>query len=33
MHACSTGLLVVSSPPAATAPQQAFWYASYTAAL
>jgi hypothetical protein len=33
MHACSTGSLVVFSPPTATAPQEAFWYASYAAAL
>jgi membrane protease YdiL (CAAX protease family) len=33
MHACSTGSLVVFSPPAATAPQEAFWYATYAAAL
>jgi uncharacterized protein len=33
MHACSTGSLVVFSPPAATAPQEAFWYAVYAAAL
>lgn len=33
MHACSTGSLVVFSPPAATARQEAFWYASYAAAL
>jgi CAAX protease family protein len=33
MHACSTGSLVVFSPSAATAPQEAFWYATYAAAL
>jgi hypothetical protein len=33
MHACSTGSLVVFSPPAATASQEAFWYATYAAAL
>jgi membrane protease YdiL (CAAX protease family) len=33
MHACSTGSLVVFSPPTATAPQEAFWYAAYAAAL
>jgi membrane protease YdiL (CAAX protease family) len=33
MHACSTGSLVVFSPPAATAAQEAFWYATYAAAL
>jgi membrane protease YdiL (CAAX protease family) len=33
MHACSTGSLVVFSPPAASACQEAFWYASYGAAL
>jgi membrane protease YdiL (CAAX protease family) len=33
MHACSTGSLVVFSPPAASAPQEAFWYATYAAAL
>ncbi len=33
MHACSTGSLVVFSPPTATAPQEAFWYATYAAAL
>lgn len=33
MHACSTGSLVVFSPPAATAAQEAFWYAVYAAAL
>jgi hypothetical protein len=33
MHACSTGALVVFSPPAANAPQEAFWYAAYAAAL
>ena len=33
MHVFSTGSLVVFSPPAATAPQEAFWYAVYAAAL
>jgi hypothetical protein len=33
MHACSTGSLVVFSPPAATASQEAFWYASYAVAI
>jgi CAAX protease family protein len=33
MHACSTGSLVVFSPPAAIASQEAFWYATYAAAL
>jgi membrane protease YdiL (CAAX protease family) len=33
MHACSTGSLVVFSPPAANAAQEAFWYAAYAAAL
>ena len=33
MHACSTGSLVIFSPPAANAPQEAFWYAAYAAAL
>jgi membrane protease YdiL (CAAX protease family) len=33
MHACSTGSLVVFSPPAANAAQEAFWYATYAAAL
>jgi CAAX protease family protein len=33
MHACSTGSLVVFSPPTANAPQEAFWYAAYAAAL
>jgi uncharacterized protein len=33
MHACSTGSLVVSSPPAVTAPQEALWYATYAAAF
>jgi membrane protease YdiL (CAAX protease family) len=33
MHACSTGALVVFSPPAASASQEALWYASYGAAL
>ncbi len=33
MHACSTGSLVVFSPPAANAPQEALWYAAYAAAL
>jgi uncharacterized protein len=33
MHACSTGSLVVFSPPAATASQEAFWYVVYALAL
>jgi len=33
MHACSTGSLVVFSPPASNAAQEAFWYAAYAAAL
>ncbi|HZV88498.1 MAG TPA: CPBP family glutamic-type intramembrane protease [Candidatus Binatus sp.] len=33
MHACSTGSLVVFSPPAVNASQEAFWYAAYAAAL
>jgi len=33
MHACSTGSLVVFSPPLASARQEAFWYAAYAAAL
>jgi len=33
MHACSTGSLVVFSPPTANAPQEAFWYAAYAASL
>ena len=33
MHVFSTGSLVVFSPPAASAPQEAFWYAVYAAAL
>jgi membrane protease YdiL (CAAX protease family) len=33
MHACSTGSLVVFSPPTANAAQEAFWYAAYAAAL
>jgi membrane protease YdiL (CAAX protease family) len=33
MHVFSTGSLVVFSPTAATAPQEAFWYAVYAAAL
>jgi membrane protease YdiL (CAAX protease family) len=33
MHACSTGSLVVFSPPTASARQEAFWYAAYAAAL
>ena len=33
LHACSTGSLVVFSPPTANAPQEAFWYAAYAAAL
>jgi membrane protease YdiL (CAAX protease family) len=33
MHACSTGSLVVFSPPTANAAQEACWYAAYAAAL
>jgi membrane protease YdiL (CAAX protease family) len=33
MHACSTGSLVVFSPPAANSRQEALWYATYAAAL
>jgi len=33
MHAGSTGSLVVFSPPAANAPEEAFWYAAYAAVL
>jgi membrane protease YdiL (CAAX protease family) len=33
MHACSTGSLVVFSPPTANAAQEAFWYAAYAAIL
>jgi uncharacterized protein len=33
MHVFSTGSLVVFSPPAATAPQEAFWYAVYAVVL
>ncbi len=33
MHACSTGSLVVFSPPAANPAQEVFWYAMYGAAL
>jgi membrane protease YdiL (CAAX protease family) len=33
MHVCSTGSLVIFSPPRVNAAQEAFWYASYAAAL
>jgi membrane protease YdiL (CAAX protease family) len=33
MHACSTGSLVVFSPPTANAAQEAFWYTAYAAIL
>ena len=33
MHACSTGALVVFSPPRVNAAQEAMWYAAYAAAL
>lgn len=33
MHAFSTGSLVIFSPPAVSAAQEAFWYAVYAAAL
>jgi len=33
MHACSTGSLVIFSPPGVSASQEAFWYAVYAAAL
>ena len=33
MHVCSTGSLVIFSPPRVTAAQEAFWYASYAVAL
>jgi uncharacterized protein len=33
MHIFSTGSLVIFSPPAVTAAQEAFWYAGYAAAL
>jgi hypothetical protein len=33
MHACSTGSLVVFSPPIANAAQEAFWYVAYAAIL
>ena len=33
MHACSTGSLVIFSPPGVTAAQEAFWYALYASAL
>ena len=33
MHACSTGALVIFSPPGVSAAQEAFWYALYAAAL
>jgi membrane protease YdiL (CAAX protease family) len=33
LHACSTGSLVIFSPPHVSAAQEAFWYAVYAAAL
>lgn len=33
MHVCSTGSLVIFSPPGVTAAQEVFWYALYAAAL
>jgi hypothetical protein len=33
LHACSTGSLVIFSPPRVTAAQEALWYAIYAAAL
>jgi membrane protease YdiL (CAAX protease family) len=33
MHVCSTGSLVIFSPPRVTAAQEAFWYAAYAMAL
>jgi uncharacterized protein len=33
LHACSTGSLVIFSPPRVSAAQEAFWYAVYAAAL
>ena len=33
MHVCSTGSLVVFSPPQVAAAQEAFWYVVYAAAL
>jgi membrane protease YdiL (CAAX protease family) len=33
MHVCSTGSLVIFSPPRVTAAQEAFWYAAYAVAL
>jgi hypothetical protein len=33
MHVCSTGSLVIFSPPRVSAAQEAFWYAVYAAAL
>ncbi len=33
MHVCSTGSLVIFSPPRVSAAQEALWYAAYAAAL
>jgi len=33
MHVCSTGSLVIFSPPRVSAAQEALWYATYAAAL
>jgi uncharacterized protein len=33
LHACSTGALVIFSPPSVTASQESLWYAVYAAAL
>jgi membrane protease YdiL (CAAX protease family) len=33
MHVCSTGSLVIFSPPRVNAAQEAFWYAAYAVAL
>lgn len=33
MHTCSTGSLVIFSPPRVSAAQEALWYAAYAAAL
>jgi membrane protease YdiL (CAAX protease family) len=33
MHVCSTGSLVIFSPPRVNAAQEAFWYATYAVAL
>ena len=33
MHVCSTGSLVIFSPPGVTAAQESFWYAFYAVAL